>query len=427
MGNFILTENSLTVFYGGKDLTIFKEDAEYFADAVALVKEDKFHEIFNRYTFSISALKKYSKGYFDVEEGKLLVDGIPVPSFVTERFWEYKNLGLDLKGLVLFVRRLRSNPNATSIEDLFSFLSTGNYPITDRGTFIAYKVVTPNPNKEGGLLDIYTRKIDNSPGAIVTMDRKDVTFDRNITCSRGLHFGSIEYVTKHYGRAGNGDVIVNLEISPEDVVSIPSDYNNQKGRCCKYKVLGINETASEILQRDYKLVSSSSSEDIFIRVYVGRLRELINIKDLGVELSSRSDRGFEEALETIRSNMDSIREALEEFDIFVRDPEDITIDDEAFGEDGCVYNFNLEEWNYEDEDDEDDDYYGEDDEEDEDDEGGEDDEEESWDECSLETKEVLHKIAEEESLEAVKSEASILETSNAATKKSWFSKLAFWN
>jgi hypothetical protein len=28
-----------------------------------------------------------------------------------------------------------------------------------------------------------------------------------------------------------------LKINPADVVSIPSDYNNTKGRCCKYIVL----------------------------------------------------------------------------------------------------------------------------------------------------------------------------------------------
>jgi hypothetical protein len=29
-----------------------------------------------------------------------------------------------------------------------------------------------------------------------------------------------------------------IKINPADVVSIPSDYNNAKGRCCKYVVVG---------------------------------------------------------------------------------------------------------------------------------------------------------------------------------------------
>jgi hypothetical protein len=37
---------------------------------------------------------------------------------------------------------------------------------------------------------------------------------------------------------GSGNRVVIVEIDPRDVVSIPSDYNNAKGRCWKYKVVG---------------------------------------------------------------------------------------------------------------------------------------------------------------------------------------------
>lgn len=36
-----------------------------------------------------------------------------------------------------------------------------------------------------------------------------------------------------------------LKINPQDVVSIPTDYNNTKGRCCKYTVVGELEQAPE--------------------------------------------------------------------------------------------------------------------------------------------------------------------------------------
>ena len=32
-----------------------------------------------------------------------------------------------------------------------------------------------------------------------------------------------------------------LKINPADVVSVPTDYNNSKGRCCKYTVVGIHQ------------------------------------------------------------------------------------------------------------------------------------------------------------------------------------------
>jgi hypothetical protein len=57
--------------------------------------------------------------------------------------------------------------------------------------------------------------------------------DPNQTCASGLHFAAWGYL-QHYAP---GRKTVLLSISPEDVVSIPTDYNNMKGRACRYKVL----------------------------------------------------------------------------------------------------------------------------------------------------------------------------------------------
>jgi len=38
----------------------------------------------------------------------------------------------------------------------------------------------------------------------------------------------------HFG----GERIVIVKINPADVVSIPSDYNDAKGRTCRYEVIG---------------------------------------------------------------------------------------------------------------------------------------------------------------------------------------------
>ena len=65
------------------------------------------------------------------------------------------------------------------------------------------------------------------------MERNQVDDDQNQTCSTGLHFCSQEYLN-HFG--GARTVIV--KINPRDVVSIPNDYNNSKGRACRYEVIG---------------------------------------------------------------------------------------------------------------------------------------------------------------------------------------------
>jgi len=80
--------------------------------------------------------------------------------------------------------------------------------------------------------DCHTGKFDNSPGQVVTMPRNEVNEDKDQTCSSGLHFCSLSYLSSFYG-----DKVVILKINPRDVVSIPSDYNNAKGRCCRYEVI----------------------------------------------------------------------------------------------------------------------------------------------------------------------------------------------
>jgi hypothetical protein len=65
------------------------------------------------------------------------------------------------------------------------------------------------------------------------MARNKVDDNQNNTCSQGLHFCSEGYL-KHFG--GARTVIV--KINPRDVVSIPNDYNQTKGRACRYEVIG---------------------------------------------------------------------------------------------------------------------------------------------------------------------------------------------
>jgi hypothetical protein len=75
--------------------------------------------------------------------------------------------------------------------------------------------------------------MDNSIGRVVEMERNMVDDNRDNTCSAGLHFCSHSYL-----QSFSGDRTVIVKIDPADVVSIPSDYNNAKGRTCRYEVIG---------------------------------------------------------------------------------------------------------------------------------------------------------------------------------------------
>ena len=125
-----------------------------------------------------------------------------------------------------FLSKVKNNPKKYIEDELFKFLESGNFPIADDGDFYAFKKI------ESDYKDNHSHSMDNRPGKIVTMSRKDVCEDRHVTCSTGLHFASLEYA-KDY----SGTRLMIVKVNPKDVVSIPNDYNNQKGRCCRYKVI----------------------------------------------------------------------------------------------------------------------------------------------------------------------------------------------
>lgn len=133
-----------------------------------------------------------------------------------------------ISGFSKFVDNLMQNPIESAIKELYLFLEKASLPITHDGHFLAYKVVREN------FMDKHTGKIDNSVGKIVEMKREDCDIRREKECSYGLHFASHSYL--HV--MGSGKTII-LKINPRDVVAIPKDYYNAKGRACRYEVVGL--------------------------------------------------------------------------------------------------------------------------------------------------------------------------------------------
>ena len=135
--------------------------------------------------------------------------------------------GFSIEPMINFMENLMQNPSKRAVTELYGFLEKGALPITPDGSFLAYKKVREDYK------DCHTGSMDNSVGQIVEMERNQVDDDKDRTCSTGLHFCSQSYLN-HFG----GDRTVILKINPRDVVSIPSDYNDAKGRACRYEVIG---------------------------------------------------------------------------------------------------------------------------------------------------------------------------------------------
>jgi hypothetical protein len=83
--------------------------------------------------------------------------------------------------------------------------------------------------------DIHSGTFRNQVGDVPEMPRNKVDEDKDRTCSYGLHFCSIAYLP-HFSDSDGGHTMI-VRINPKDVVSIPGDYANTKGRCCRYEVI----------------------------------------------------------------------------------------------------------------------------------------------------------------------------------------------
>lgn len=179
------------------------------------------------------AIKAWAKGRAEIRDGQVVYNGEVVHNTLTNRILDMISGGFDAKPMLRFLENLMLNPSADSRNELYGFLEYGKLPITDDGCFLAYRVVdkdfmSKHPNPDGS-------RNRNMVGDEVSMDRGQVDNDRNRTCSSGLHFCALEYAPK-YGAYGTDRLMI-VKINPMDVVSIPVDYNNTKGRCCRYEVV----------------------------------------------------------------------------------------------------------------------------------------------------------------------------------------------
>lgn len=184
-------------------------------------------------------------GKVTIENGEVFYNNKAIHNTLTERIIDMARQGFDIGYMVKFLENLMKNPSYRAVNELYGFLESGSIPITENGTFLAYKKI------RNDWTDIHSGTFDNSIGAVCEMPRNMVDEDSSRTCSAGLHVCSYDYLA-HFSR-DNDDRVVICEINPADVVSIPADYNNTKMRVCKYTVIGEVEDykESEILNNSF--------------------------------------------------------------------------------------------------------------------------------------------------------------------------------
>jgi hypothetical protein len=181
-------------------------------------------------------IKKVSAGRVVITAQGVTFEGNSLSGYMAERLMDMAGAGMDVKPWMLFMDNLQENPQKDIREDVFKWMEAGKMPITEDGCIVAFKKVRHDYK------DVHSGKFDNSVGAVVSMPREKCDTNRNRTCSTGLHFCSADYL-----RNFSGSRVMIVKVDPRDVTAIPSDYNNSKGRCCRYEVTGelSNESAAK--------------------------------------------------------------------------------------------------------------------------------------------------------------------------------------
>jgi hypothetical protein len=225
----LLTAAGLIVVLDGNRYTVAKDHPNFhrIKDALASKSYDALVNLMDVRSAVKNWLAKDKD--FTLTDDQVLYEGRKFSDGVTLKVLKMIEAGADPEPIFAFLRKVRLNPSKTAQDELLLFCVANGFLIHEDGDILAYKSVRSD------YTDLHSGKVLNTVGATVEMPRGAVDDDRDRTCSSGLHFASHEYASTWHGRSDTHLLV--MKIHPADVVSIPSDYHNQKGRCCKYVVL----------------------------------------------------------------------------------------------------------------------------------------------------------------------------------------------
>lgn len=233
---YVLTDKTATLYVAGNPVTVDRDTETFQKLTIELGRDehdlDAIKLILKGYEDEVFAVQEESnEGRVEVSRRGVYYDGILVNSALARRILDIAQAGLPVDPWIRFMEKVYQNPEEFAREELYLWIEESDLPITEDGDFLAYKRVRDDYK------DIHSGTFDNTPGTVVELPGGRAVVDPNRfnTCSVGLHFCSKSYLP-HFG-AGTGNVVLLLKINPADVVSIPSDYSNAKGRTFRYEVL----------------------------------------------------------------------------------------------------------------------------------------------------------------------------------------------
>jgi hypothetical protein len=287
---YLIQGNNVVIVIGNKSHTISKTHITYnkVIDAIKAQQWDLIADIIE----PKKVVLNYGQGNVSIQGDKFFWKGAEMHNSLTKRMVQMLTEDFPIEPLVLFMENLMANPSKRAVDELYGFLEKNSLPITPEGHFLAYKKI------RGDYMDIYSGTMDNSVGKVLEMERNAVDDDKDRTCSSGLHFCSESYLP-HFG-VSEGNRVVILKINPRDVVSIPSDYNNAKGRACRYEVIGeLNVDAADAFTAPVQVSANNTDTD---------MEDILDAVDAAVEAAQAArDQAYTASGRPLSMTKDAIR------------------------------------------------------------------------------------------------------------------------
>jgi len=253
---YIINETGVVLFRNGKPQKIASSEKNYAAVIAALkLPEHQQAEAIENALKKINVNENISSQGFYVNDATQEVSykGELLPAPLAKKVFSLIKQNLPVTLLEKFWENLKLNPSYNSIRELYDFLAYKELPITEDGCFLAYRGLHNNFYSIHGNLQTKVLQgtvnekgqIYNGVGEHIEVWRGDVDDNRENHCSMGVHAGSHAYASNW----SRGKVVV-VKINPKDVVSVPSDYDCQKLRCCAYTVMSEVERELESVATD---------------------------------------------------------------------------------------------------------------------------------------------------------------------------------
>ncbi len=285
---YIINQTGIVLFMNNKPQKFISSDPKYAAIITALrLPSDQQEAAIDKALQEADVNRNIKQSGFSVNASTREVSyyGELLPAPLAQKVFSLIEQNLPVTLLEKFWDNLKQNPSYNSVRELYDFLSYKELPITEDGCFLAYRGLRDNFYSATGNLETKVLQgtvnskgqIYNGVGEHIEVQRNCVDDDRNNSCSFGVHAGSWDYARDW----SQGKMVV-VKINPKDVVSVPSDYDCQKLRCCAYTV--VSEVECEILasatdDNGEALESQSFQEDVGNRnKVIDRVRKYLNRK-----------------------------------------------------------------------------------------------------------------------------------------------------